>query len=102
MGLGYFKFPLAFRTVLANVNDGQYRRLVDGMLDFAATGKEPDFSPDQPEYYIWPQCKENVLDSIDAYEKICIRNRTNGAKRKKQQLGKPTLVEKDPELYGEL
>lgn len=102
MGMGYIKFPCSFRITLANANGEQFKRLVFAMLDLAETGEEPDFSPDQPEYFLWPQCRANVVDSIESYEKIVMRNRTNGAKRKKAQLGKPTLVEKDPELYDEL
>lgn len=102
MGIGYIKLPFALRIALANVNGEQFKRLVFAMWDFAETGEEPDFSPDQPEYFLWPQCRANVIDSVESYEKIVIRNRTNGAKRKKTQLGKPTLVEKDPELYDEL
>lgn len=78
MGLGYIKLPLSFGTAFSNLSAEQVGRLVIAMLNLCETGEEPDFSPKQPEYYLWPQCRENVIESIRAYEHQCEVNRENG------------------------
>lgn len=101
MGIGYVKLPISFGTAFSALSEAQIGRLIMAMLHMAETGEEPDFAPNQPEYYLWPQCRENLIDSFEAYEKTCVKNRQNGAKGgrpKRSRLGSPVLVEKNPAL----
>ena len=80
MGIGYIKLPLSFVVLFENLSDAQVGRLVRFMLDFCKTGEEPDFEPTDPLYFIWPMCRDSVVESQEAYERQCSVNRENGKK----------------------
>ena len=80
MGIGYIKLPLSFAPLFENLSDAQIGRLVCSMLEFCTTGEEPNFQRSDPLFYVWPMCRENVVDSLEAYERQCAANRENGKK----------------------
>lgn len=80
MGIGYIKLPLSFSPLFENLSDAQIGRLVCCMFDFCKTGEEPDFEQGDPLFFIWPMCRDNVLDSWESYERQCAANRENGKK----------------------
>lgn len=80
MGMGYIKLPVSFLSLFENLSYAQIGHLVMAMLTMQSTGKIPEFQPNDPLYYIWPTCRDNVIESAEAYERQCERNRENGKK----------------------
>lgn len=105
MGLKYLQLPVNFGALFVNLTDAEAGKLIKAMLRLYETGEEPDFPRDQHTYLFWPVCRAAVLDSVSDYEQQRETKRENGKKGgrpRKQQLGKPVLVEKDPDLNGVL
>ena len=101
MALKYLQLPVNFGALFENLTDAEIGMLIKAMLTLCETGEEPDIPPGNRPHDFWPMCRRAVTDSIDGYEEQCKKNRENGKKGgrpKKQIIGKPVLVEKDPEL----
>ena len=80
MGMGFIKLPVSFISLFENLSYAEIGRLVMEMFAFYKLGDEPKFESSDPLFYIWPMCRDNVLESIEAYERQCAVNRENGKK----------------------
>lgn len=80
MGMGYIKLPLSFVSLFEKLTDEQIGRLALAMLAFQKTGAEQEFKPSDPLFYLWPTCRDSVVESREAYERQCAANRENGKK----------------------
>lgn len=78
MGMGYIKLPISFISLFENLTYAEIGRLVVEMFAFQQTNEEPHFETNDPLYFLWPMCRDNVLDSVEAYERQCAANRENG------------------------
>lgn len=96
MGMGYIKLPVSFLSLFENLSYAQIGQLVMAMLTMQSTGKIPEFKPNDPLYYIWPTCRDNVLESNEAYERQCAANRANGKKGGRPPKQAPPQDDDDP------
>lgn len=69
---------LDYAKTLAPFSDAERGRLMTAMLNYAASGKEPEFFGS--ERYIWPFLQGQIDRDKKNYAERCARNRINGAK----------------------
>ena len=100
MGMGYIKLPISFLSLFENLTYEQIGRLVEAMLVFQKTGDEPDYNKSDPIYYLWPSCRDNVLESNEAYERQCAANRANGKKGGRPPKQPAQQMDDDPLVWG--
>lgn len=83
---------LSYRQTLEPFTDAERGRILFAMLDYAASGKEPEFSGN--ERFIWPSLRAQIDRDKEDYRRRCETNRKNGAsggrpKKKKETDGFP-------------
>ena len=89
----YMKIFTDFATSIEPLGDAERGRLFTAMLEYAATGAEPEFSGN--ERYIWPTAKMHIDRNAAEYARKCTANANNGAKGGRPR--KKTATLKNPE-----
>lgn len=80
MGMGFIKLPVSFISLFENLSYEEIGRAVMAMFAYFQTGEEPKFESNDPLRYVWPMCRDNVIESTEAYERKCETLRENGKK----------------------
>ncbi len=81
---------LSYRQTLAPFTDAERGRILFAMIDYAASGQEPELSGN--ERFIWPSLRAQIDRDKEDYQRRCEKNRKNGAsggrpKKKKESDG---------------
>lgn len=71
----YIKVFTDFAKSLEPLSDAECGRLFMAMLEYAESGAEPEFRGN--ERFVWPTAKSNIDRDLEAYSRICDRNRNN-------------------------
>ncbi len=75
--LTYVCVYLDYRESLATYSEAEKGRLLTAMLDYAATGQEPDFPG--IERHVWPFLRSRIDRDMEQYREKVAANRRNGA-----------------------
>ena len=75
--MNYIKVFTDFAKAIAPLGDAECGRLFRSMLEYAETGAEPELGGN--ERFLWPVAKLNIDRDIEAYERLCERNKKNRA-----------------------
>lgn len=88
----YLKIWVTFREAMEALTDAEKGRLFVAMLDYAASGTEPQLSGN--ERYVWPSARQNIKHTVDENERMRLMGMKGGRQRKPDEtyenLQKPT------------
>lgn len=87
--MAYVCLYFSYLDTLSPFSDSEKGRLVAAMINYAANGELPTFEGN--ERFIWPTIQSQIERDIEAYEKKCEKNRSNGAKGGRPK--NPTVIE---------
>lgn len=86
--LTYVCLYVSYLQTLSPFTDAERGRILNAMLNYAATQRIPEFEGN--ERYIWPTIQAQIDRDSIAYQEKCMRNRVNGAKGGRPK--KPTVI----------
>lgn len=94
----YVKLWLSYRSYFEPYSAAEVGRLVLAMIDYRASGVEPEFSGS--ERFVWPAIKRDIDESIQAQEATSAARSQAGKQGGRQKAKKANAFEESKKSYG--
>lgn len=94
----YVKLWLSYKDYFEHYSAAEVGRLVLAMMDYRASGAEPEFSGS--ERFVWPAIRRDIDNSVEALETAKDNGKKGGRPKKEETKQNPTKPNETPNNQG--